>query len=125
MQYAQQDQLLKTMWEAAGMKVTLDSQAQADQIIQVILGNYQAADFRLFGQPDPDSDFYWWSSGTIAPVGGVSLNMARFANATTEAGLATGRARAPTRRSATRPTRRSRRSGTPTSPTSGWPAPTG
>ncbi|MGZ4716377.1 MAG: ABC transporter substrate-binding protein [Acidimicrobiales bacterium] len=90
-QYAQQDQLLKQMWEAAGMKVTLDSQAQADQIIQVILGNYQAADFRLFGQPEPDSDFYWWSSGTVAPVGGVSLNMARFANATTDAALAKGR----------------------------------
>ncbi len=91
-QYAQQDQLLKQMWEAAGMKVTLNSQVQADQIIQVILGNYQAADFRLFGQPDPDSDFYWWDSGTVAPVGGVSLNMARFANATTDAELARGRA---------------------------------
>jgi len=90
-QYAQQDQLLKTMWEAAGMKVSLDSQAQADQIIQVILGKYQAADFRLFGQPDPDSDFYWWSAGTVAPVGGVSLNMARFSNDATEAGLAKGR----------------------------------
>jgi len=90
-QYAQQDQLLKEMWEAAGMKVTLDSQAQADQIIQVILGKYQAADFRLFGQPDPDSDFYWWSAGTVAPVGGVSLNMARFSNDATEAGLAKGR----------------------------------
>ena len=91
-QYAQADQLLKKMWEEAGMKVTLDSQVQADQIIQVILGNYQAADFRLFGQPDPDSDFYWWSSGTVAPVGGVSLNMPRFANATTDAALAQGRA---------------------------------
>jgi peptide/nickel transport system substrate-binding protein len=90
-QYAQQDQLLKSMWEAAGMKVTLDSKAQADQIIQVILGHYQAADFRLFGQPDPDSDFYWWSAGTIAPIDGISLNMARFANDATEAGLATGR----------------------------------
>lgn len=91
-QYAQADQLLKKMWEEAGMKVTLDSQVQADQIIQVILGNYQAADFRLFGQPDPDSDFYWWSSGTVAPVGGVSLNMPRFANAATDAALAQGRA---------------------------------
>jgi peptide/nickel transport system substrate-binding protein len=90
-QYAQQDQILKSMWEAAGMKVTLDAKAQADQIIEVILGHYQAADFRLFGQPDPDSDFYWWSSGTVAPIDGVSLNMARFANDATEGDLAKGR----------------------------------
>jgi peptide/nickel transport system substrate-binding protein len=91
-QYAQQDQLLKQMWEAAGMKVTLDSQAQADQIIQVILGNYQAADFRLFGQPDPDSDFYWWVTATVAPVGGVALNMSRYSSPAADAALARGRA---------------------------------
>jgi len=91
-QYAQADQLLQQMWEQAGMKVTLDSKAQADQIISVILGQYQAADFRLFGQPDPDSDFYWWSSGTVAPVGGVSLNMTRFSSPQADAALAQGRA---------------------------------
>ncbi|HEY5155276.1 MAG TPA: ABC transporter substrate-binding protein [Acidimicrobiales bacterium] len=91
-EYAKSDQLLKTMWEAAGMQVTLQSKPQADQIIAVVLGQYQAADFRLFGQPDPDAEYYWWSSGTVAPPGGVGLNMARFANAETDKALNEGRA---------------------------------
>jgi peptide/nickel transport system substrate-binding protein len=91
-EYAAQDQLLKSMWEAAGMQVKLESKPQADQIISVILGQYQAADWRLYGQPDPDADFYWWTSGTVAPPGQVSLNMSRFANSETDAALNDGRA---------------------------------
>lgn len=93
-EYAAQDQLLKSMWEAAGMQVKLESKPQADQIISVILGQYQAADWRLYGQPDPDADFYWWSGGTVAPPSQVSLNMARFADAETDKALDEGRATA-------------------------------
>ena len=91
-EYAKQDQLLKSMWEAAGMQVTLQSKPQADQIIAVVLGQYQATDFRLFGQPDPDADYYWWSSGTVAPPDQVSINMARYSSPETDKALADGRA---------------------------------
>jgi len=90
--YAQQDQVLKQMWEAAGAHVTLKEQNQATQVIDVVLGQYQAADFRLFGQPDPDADLYWWSSTSIGGPGGVSLNMPRYATAKTDADLQAGRA---------------------------------
>jgi peptide/nickel transport system substrate-binding protein len=90
--YAQQDQILKQMWEAAGVHVTLKAQDQATQVINVVLGEYQAADFRLFGQPDPDADLYWWSSTSIGGPGGVSLNMPRYATTKTDADLQAGRA---------------------------------
>ena len=65
--YAQQDQLLEQMWGAAGAHVTLRQIDQDDQAVEVVVGHYQAADFRLFGQPDPDADAYWWSSTSVEP----------------------------------------------------------
>ncbi len=91
-EYTKQDQLLKTMWEAAGMQVTLASKPQADEVITVVLGQYQAADFRLFGSPDPDADYHWWSSTAVAPPGQVSINMTRFAGAETDRALDAARA---------------------------------
>jgi peptide/nickel transport system substrate-binding protein len=89
--YAQQDQALKRMWQAAGAQVTLQSQDQATQVISVVLGKYQAADFRLFGQPDPDADFYWWVSTSVGASNDVSLNFPRYATAATDAALLKGR----------------------------------
>jgi peptide/nickel transport system substrate-binding protein len=90
--YASQDQLLKSMWEAAGAHVTLQQQDQAQQVIDVVLGKYTADDFRLFGQPDPDADFYWWASTSVGAPGDVSLNFPRFATPQTDAALQAGRA---------------------------------
>ncbi len=90
--YAQQDQLLSQMWGAAGAHVTLRQIDQDDQAVEVVLGQYQAADFRLFGQPDPDADAYWWVSTSVGAPNDVSLNMSRYATSKTDADLAAGRA---------------------------------
>ncbi len=89
--YAQQDQLLSQMWAAAGVHVTLKSEDQADQVISVVLGQYQAADFRLFGQPDPDADYYWWATTSVGAANDVSINMPRYGTAKTDADLLAGR----------------------------------
>jgi len=89
--YAQQDQLLRQMWAAAGVHVSLKSEDQADQVITVVLGKYQAADFRLFGQPDPDADYYWWASTSVGASNDVSINMPRYATPQTDADLLAGR----------------------------------
>jgi len=89
---AARGQLLQQMWEAAGMQVTLTAMAQADEVLQTVLGKYQATDFRLFNQPDPDND--WWqlsSAGIPGDVNGVSLNMARYGSPDVDAGLNAGR----------------------------------
>ena len=87
----QRQQILKGMWEAAGMKVNLQSVKQDDQIITVVLGQYQAADFRLFNQPDPDNDWVWLSSTTVGQGADISLNMPRYGTAAIDAGLNGGR----------------------------------
>jgi peptide/nickel transport system substrate-binding protein len=80
------------MWAAAGAHVTLRQINQADQAVAVVVGDYQAADFRLFGQPDPNADEYWWVKSSVGAKGDVSLNMPRYATTKTDADLAAGRA---------------------------------
>jgi len=88
---ARAQQLLKSMWEQAGMKVDLQAVPQADQVITVVLGKYQAADFRLFNQPDPDQDWVWLSSSAIGKNGDLSLNFARYTTPAMDAALNDGR----------------------------------
>ena len=56
-----------------------------------MLGKYQAADFRLFNQPDPDMDWVWMSSSAIGKNGDLSLNFARYSTAAMDAALNDGR----------------------------------
>jgi ABC-type transport system substrate-binding protein len=70
-------QLLKAQWEAAGMQVSLETYPQADLVVRFVLGNYQAGISRLFGSPEPDTEFVWLHSSTIDPDL-ISLNIPRF-----------------------------------------------
>ena len=85
-------QTLKDMWEAAGMKVTLENVKDEDEVVAVVLGNYQAADWRNFGQPDPDGDYIWWHSSSIGKDGSLSLNTARYSTPAIDAALDAARA---------------------------------
>ncbi|HEY5154424.1 MAG TPA: ABC transporter substrate-binding protein, partial [Acidimicrobiales bacterium] len=69
-------QLLKDMWEQAGMKVALQNVGEQDEVVAVVLGKYQAADWRNFGQPDPDGDYLWWHSSSVGQGADISLNTA-------------------------------------------------
>jgi peptide/nickel transport system substrate-binding protein len=91
---ASRAQLLKGMWEAAGMKITLRAVPQADQLVNTVLGKYQASDWRLFNQTDPDTDWVWLSSATMGKIGQISLNSPRYTSAEVDAGLNGGRSTA-------------------------------
>jgi ABC-type transport system substrate-binding protein len=79
-------QLLERQWEAAGMQVTIEFKEQQALITQVVTGQYQAADWRNFGFPDPDADSVWWLSTSVVDAG-VSLNVARFQNPEIDAAI--------------------------------------
>ncbi|MGZ4706922.1 MAG: ABC transporter substrate-binding protein [Acidimicrobiales bacterium] len=85
-------QSLKDMWEAAGMQVTLENIKDEDEVVAVVLGDYQAADWRNFGQPDPDGDYIWWHSSSIGKDGSLSLNTARYSTPAIDAALDAARA---------------------------------
>ncbi len=81
------NQILQEMWQAAGMKVTLQAISQPDEVVQTVLGKYQATDFRLFNQPDPDYDWCFISSVGVPQQGGLSLDMARYSNPEVDAAI--------------------------------------
>lgn len=86
-------QLQADMWRAAGMQVELKTVDQADLVVLGALGNYQAVDWRNFGQPDPDSELVWLHSRNI-DKSLISLNFAQFADPNLDDALERGQATA-------------------------------
>ncbi len=92
-------QLLTDMWRKAGMQVDVATIKQSDQIATGVIGDFQAIDWRNHGSPDPDGEYVWWHSKTIVPVGGISTNVPRFADAKVDGALDDARVTAdPTKR---------------------------
>ncbi len=84
-------QLLQDMWKQAGITVTIKQVEQSQYILLALQGNYQAYDWRQFGEPDPDADFVWWSSSTALPEGQLALNFSRNKDPQIDADLQKGR----------------------------------
>jgi peptide/nickel transport system substrate-binding protein len=80
-----QAQLQKEMLEAAGFRIDLDIEAEADLIDKVIKGDYELASFRNQPGEDPDMDYLWWY-GNDNPV-----NFGRFDDPVINANLDIGR----------------------------------
>jgi ABC-type transport system substrate-binding protein len=73
----QQAEFLKSMWDAVGMEVDLNSAEASTFIVDGALGNYQATQWGQFGSPDPDYEHVWWYSANAAPIGTLALNFPR------------------------------------------------
>jgi peptide/nickel transport system substrate-binding protein len=65
---------------AAGMKVEIKQLPQINLLAQVVTGNYELSQFRLFAQPNPDADVHFYRGSTV-PDQGISLNFPRYKNA--------------------------------------------
>jgi peptide/nickel transport system substrate-binding protein len=84
-------QVVQQMWGATGVSVSISVVQQADAIIDLLTGNYQAVPSAQFGAVNPDLNYPWLSSTTVTPVGAIGLNFARNADPAIEAALRTGR----------------------------------
>jgi peptide/nickel transport system substrate-binding protein len=84
-------QVVQQMWGAAGVSVSISIVQQADAIVDLLTGNYQAVPSAQFGAVNPDLNYPWLSSTTVAPVGTIGLNFARNTDPAIEAALLTGR----------------------------------
>jgi len=73
----QQGEFLKSMFEQAGMKVTLNSTEASTFIVNGALGQYQMIQWGQFGSPDPDYEHVWWYSANAKPIGQLALNFPR------------------------------------------------
>jgi len=85
-------QALQSMWQAAGMKVTINQIQQVQYIDQLVGGQFQAAADEQFGAPDPDLNYVWLSPTTANPP--IALNFARNKDQKIETALQQGRTHA-------------------------------
>jgi peptide/nickel transport system substrate-binding protein len=74
-------QFVVDMWAEVGITAEIETMPQADVIFNAVTGQYQAIDWRNWGQTDPDADYQWWHSSSVRPLSeGISLNVAHFAD---------------------------------------------
>jgi len=68
----------KDLYDEAGMAVTVTSIPQINLVATIATGNYEMGRFRLFNQPDPDTDTHFMRTTSIGEL--VSLNFPRYIN---------------------------------------------
>jgi peptide/nickel transport system substrate-binding protein len=90
-QYVRINELVQAMWLRAGIHCTIQEIAQAELIQNALTGKFQATAWQQFNSPDPDGNYVWWSSKSVQPIGGLSLNMARNSDPLIQQALQTGR----------------------------------
>jgi ABC-type transport system substrate-binding protein len=83
--------LLQAMWQKAGMQVQITQSEQSQYILNLLEGKYQVAEARQFAASDPDINYTWWSTSTVAPIGSFALNITRNNDPQIQRALDTGR----------------------------------
>jgi peptide/nickel transport system substrate-binding protein len=73
------------MLEAAGLEITIETEAQSVVIERTVDGDYDLAVFRQQPGDDPDSNYHWWGGG------GNPLNFGRFDDPVIDENLEIGR----------------------------------
>ena len=84
-------QQVQAQWAKAGISAHIETLAQTAYITKIATGGFTAAFFRNYGYPDPDEDFYFWSSTTAKGVNNISINFTQYTTAQLDQDLNTGR----------------------------------
>jgi len=84
-------QVVQQMWSSVGVSVSIAIVQQADAIVDLLTGNFQAVPSAQFGAVNPDLNYPWLSTTTVAPIGTIGLNFARNADPAIETALRLGR----------------------------------
>ena len=82
-------QTLLEQWAQVGIKAQIDTIEQTAYIGNLVSGDFQAAYFRNYAYPDPDSLYSFWSKSTAG--GPISINFTQYWSDNTERDLQTGR----------------------------------
>ena len=84
-------QVIQEMWTRVGVQATITIVQQADAIVNLLTGAFQAVPSAQFGAVNPDLNYPWLSTTTVEPIGTVGLNFARNSDPAIEAALVTAR----------------------------------
>ncbi len=71
-------QALQQQWAQVGIKCTISTAEQTNYILQLVNSAYQVGYFRNYAYPDPDGNFYFWSSSTAKGLGVLSINFNQY-----------------------------------------------
>ncbi len=80
-------QVVQEMWTQAGVQTSITIVQQADSIVDLLTGAFQAVPSAQFGAVDPDLNYPWLSTTTVEPIGTVGLNFARNTDPVIEAAM--------------------------------------
>jgi peptide/nickel transport system substrate-binding protein len=82
-------QALVDMYKAVGLPASAESVSIATLPTQMVFGQYDVGYVRLFGAPDPDGDYYWFTSKNAARLGEgrLGLNLAKLRDPQIDAAL--------------------------------------
>lgn len=70
-------QYLQQQWRQFGIEVAIPQIEQAQLIVKVLTGNYQAVIWQQFDSPHPLGDSIWWHPNSAKPIPEFALNFAR------------------------------------------------
>jgi len=84
-------QVVQEMWTRVGVQSTITVVQQADAIVNLLTGAFQAVPSAQFGAVDPGLNYPWLSTTTVQPIGTIGLNFARNSDPAIEAALLVGR----------------------------------
>ncbi len=85
-------QLLQGQWSEVGVETEIDTYEGTAFISKVVGGSYQVALFNIYGSPDPDQNFPFWSAENANGPGAISINFTQFTTPDMDAALRLGRA---------------------------------
>ena len=84
-------QVIQEMWTQVGVTTSVSIVQQADAIVDLLTGNFQAVPSAQFGAVNPDLNYPWLSTTTVQPIGTIGLNFSRNADPAIEAAFLTAR----------------------------------
>ncbi len=84
-------QVVQEMWTRVGVRTSITIVQQADAIVNLLTGAFQAVPSAQFGAVNPDLNYPWLSTTTVEPIGTLGLNFARNSDPAIETALLTAR----------------------------------
>jgi len=84
-------QSLLQQWAQIGVDAKIDTIEQTAYIGKLVTTDFQAAFFRWYQYPDPDSNYVFWSKETADPAKNLQLNFTGYWSETTENAVTWGR----------------------------------
>jgi peptide/nickel transport system substrate-binding protein len=84
-------QALQSQWAEAGITAKLENIESTTIISRVVSGEYQFALFGHLVSPEPDQNYYFWTSENAPGAGGVNINFSQYKSDTVDAALKQGR----------------------------------